>query len=110
MLVPTLFSFNNYTVYLGILPRPFYIHTCDYCEKGSKGLIHKQREKCAGKLWTSCFQIPKNFLGESLMKASPCRICLNCLLGLYISGLKADVGILHDIIKGHLQSIDITKA
>ncbi|XP_023725450.1 guanylate kinase isoform X2 [Cryptotermes secundus] len=47
VLVPTVFSFNNYTVFLGILSRPFYIHTCDYCEKGSTGLIHKQREKCA---------------------------------------------------------------
>lgn len=97
MLVPTLFSFNNYTVFLGILARPFYIHTCDYCEKGSTGLIHKQREKCAGKLWTSSFQIPRDFLGESLMKVSSCRICLNCLLGLYISGLKADIGFLHGI-------------
>jgi hypothetical protein len=40
---------------LGNLAPPFYIHTCDYHQKGSQGLIHKQREKCAGKLWTSCF-------------------------------------------------------
>lgn len=32
------------------------------------------------------------------------------LLGLYISGLKADFGIQHGIIKSNLQSIDIAKA
>jgi len=80
MIEHILFSFNNYTVFMSILPRSFNTHTYGYCEKWSMGLGHKQKDKCAGKLWKSCFWIARNFLSELLLKS---RICYNCFSGLH---------------------------
>ncbi|XP_021939607.1 guanylate kinase isoform X2 [Zootermopsis nevadensis] len=44
-MIECMFCFNNCTVFLSILPQPFYTHTCDYYGRGSRGLSHKQREK-----------------------------------------------------------------